>query len=116
MALSEAFTTSSQSISTTEYSLTNNSTSLAAQTNDGIYQVFIETINIAAGDSFQIRVYEKVYSSATQRVIYEEILNGAQSNGTWVSPSLILMHGWDVSIKKLAGTDRNFGWSVRQVA
>jgi hypothetical protein len=40
----------------------------------------------------------------------------AQSSPIWVSPTLILMHGWDGTILKIAGTDRSIDFSIRQVA
>lgn len=114
MAISEAYTNSA-SISTTEYSLTNNSTTVATQTDDGVYQAFVDTANMAIGDQYRIRVLEKVTSGGSQLVIYSAVLTGTQTDN-WVSPSLILMHGWDVTVTKLAGTDRTIGWSIRKVA
>lgn len=115
MALTEAFADTGTTIGTSEYSLPNDSTSLTARTEDGCFQAFIDFANMAAGDQYRVRIYEKVYSAGTQRVIYECILTGTQQ-GPLVAPSLILMHGWDVTVKKLAGTDRSISWSIRQVA
>lgn len=114
MAIAESHS-GSASIGTTEYSCPNASTTLTPVTTDGIYQVFLDLSAMAAGDQYQIRVYEKCQSSSTQRVIYEAIITGTMAP-TWVSPSLILLHGWDVTLKKLAGTDRTLEWSIRQVA
>jgi len=114
MAISEAYTNSA-SISTTEYSLPNNSTSLTPITVSGVYQVFIDTAAMTVTEQYQIRVLEKVTSGGTQREIYVAILTGAMA-ATWVSPTLILMNGWDVTVKKLSGTDRTFYWSIRKVA
>lgn len=114
MAISEAYTNSA-SISTTEYSLPNNSTTPAAITDDGVYQVFLDTAAMTVTEQYEIKVKEKVTSGGTQREIYQAILTGAMAE-TWVSPSLILIHGWDVTVKKLAGTDRSIGWSIRKVA
>ena len=114
MAISEAYTNSA-SIGTTEYSLPNSSTTPASITDDGVYQVFIDTGNMAAGDQFRIKVKEKVTSGGTQREIYAAVLQGTMTDN-WVSPSLVLIHGWDVTIQKLAGTDRSFAWSIRKVA
>ena len=105
----------SASISTTEYSLVNDSTTLAADTTDGVFQVFLDLSAMAAGDQYEIKIKEKVQSGGTQREIYAAIITGTMA-ATWVSPSLIFMHGWDVTITKLAGTDRTLGWSIRQVA
>lgn len=114
MAISEAYANSA-TISTTEYSLPNNSTTLTPITTDGVYQVFIDVANMAAGDEYLIKIYEKVTSGGSQRVVYQATLVGAQP-GPFVSPSLILLHGWDVTAKKISGTDRSLGWSIRQVA
>jgi hypothetical protein len=116
MALSEAYVDTGTSISTTEYSLTNDSTTIATQTDDGLYQTFIDLSNMASGDTYVIRVREKVYGAATQRVCQSWTLTGAQSDPIWVSPHLQLMHGWDITIQKTAGTDRSIAWSIRKVA
>jgi len=115
MAISEAYT-SSATISTTEYSLPNNSTTLAAITTDGVYQVFLDLAALTTTEEYLIQVKEKVTSGGTQRVVYSATVVGLQSAPAWVSPSLILMNGWDVTVKKVAGTDRSIGWSIRQVA
>ena len=116
MAISEAFTGSS-TITTTEYSCPNAATysSASAKTTAGVYQVFLDTSDMIPGDQLQIRVYEKCRSVDTQRTIYESILTGGMTD-TWVSPSLILMNGWDVTVTTLAGTTIIVNWSIRQVA
>lgn len=105
----------SATIGTTEYSLPNDSTTLTPITTDGVIQALIDVANMAAGDQYQIKVYEKVTSGGSQRVLIDATLEGPQP-GPFVTPSFVLMHGWDVTVKKLAGTDRSIGWSIRQVA
>lgn len=104
-------------IGVTEYSLPNNAiySSAAAITTDGVYQIFIELATLTASEVYDIKIYEKVRSTGTQRFIYEARVDGAQVQ-PWVSPSLILMNGWDVTMYKVAGTDRAIEWSIRQVA
>jgi hypothetical protein len=34
---------------------------------------------------------------------------------TWVSPSLILLHGWDITLLAVSGTI-TVNWSIRKVA
>jgi hypothetical protein len=114
MAIAELYTNTA-TISTTPYSLCNNSTTPAAITTDGVYQVFIEFAAMTAAETYDVQILEKVTSGGTQRVIYEARLAGTQA-GPYVSPSLILMHGWDVIVYKFAGTDRSISWSIRQVA
>jgi hypothetical protein len=85
------------------------------QTADGVYQVFLDVSDMVDGDILQIRVYEKVQSAGTARIVFESILRNVQAEPVWVSPSLILLHGWDVTLDALAGTI-TVEWSIRKVA
>lgn len=114
MPISQAFT-GTATISTTEYSLVSNSTTLSSNTTSGVYQVFIDFANMASGDEYLIQIKEKVISGGTQRVIYSSNLEGAQSS-PFVTPSLILINGWDVTLDQISGTARSISWSIRQVA
>lgn len=116
MAISEAFA-SSQAVDTTEWSSPRDASydSAQPQTADGVYQVFLDISDMVAGDELQIRVYEKVLSSSTQRIVYQSNLTGPQSPPVWVSPSLVLLHGWDVTLDAISGTI-TVDWSIRKVA
>lgn len=113
MAITQAYT-GTATIGTTEYSLVNNSTTLANSTDVGVYQVFIDLSNLASGDEYEIRIKEKVISTGTQRTIYLGVVDGAQGS-PFVTPTLVLMHGWDVTLDKILGTDRSISWSIRKV-
>ena len=114
MAITEAFA-GTEAVSTTEHSLTTDTAGPDVETSDGIFQVFLDVSDMVTGDELQIRIYEKVQSSDTQRVAYQSNLVGPQSPPIWVSPSLILMHGWDVTLDAIAGTI-TVTWSIRKVA
>lgn len=113
MAITQAYT-GTATVGTTEYSLVNNSTTLASSTDVGVYQVFIDFSNMAAGDEYEIKIKEKIISGGTQRAIYTATLDGAQGS-PFVTPTLVLMHGWDVTLDKILGTDRSISWSIRKV-
>jgi len=115
MALSELYTQSGVTIGATEYSLTNNSTSIATQTTDAFICVFLESTAMAAGDEFEIALREKVTSGGTQRRIIIANLVGVQFEPLMI-PSFLVLHGWDITVKKIAGTDRAFSWSIRAVS
>ena len=106
----------SATISTAEYSLPNNSVTLATLTAVAIYQVFLDVANMVAGDAYRVTIYEAVQAAGAKRVAWTEVLTGAPVMPVWVSPSLILMNGWDVTVTRLAGADRVIGWSIRSVA
>jgi len=115
MAISEAFT-SSASISTTERFLASDSTTATYQTTDGVYQCFLDLNALAAGDIFQVKVYEKVASGGTARVVMIDNVTGPLDSPHYATPSLILLHGWEFSLVKITGTDRSIEWSIRQIA
>ena len=115
MAITEAFS-GSETVGTTEHSLTTDTAGPDVETSDGVFQLFLDLSALAAGDQFALGVYEKVLSSSTQRLVYRVVFSGAQPQPVWASPSLVLMHGWDMTLDKLAGTDRAIDWSIRKVA
>jgi hypothetical protein len=115
MAITEAFSNSA-TIGTAERFLASNSTTATYQTDDGVYQLFIDFNNVAAGDIFQVRVYEKVTSGGAADVVYIDNVTGPLDSPHYASPSLIFLHGWEFSLTKIAGTDRVIPWSIRKVA
>ncbi len=80
MAITELIT-GTEAISTTEWSLATDTSydTADAQTTDGVFQVWLDLADMIAGDQLQIRIYEKVRSGDTQRIAFEAILTGAQS-------------------------------------
>jgi len=104
-----------EAVSTTEHSLTTDTSGPDVDTTDGVFQLFLDLSDMVAGDELQIRCYEKVRSGDTQRIVAEWSLFGAQSNPNWVSPALILMHGWDFTVDAISGTITVL-WSIRSVA
>lgn len=114
MAITELYA-GSEAVSTTEHSITTDTAGPDADTTDGVFQVWLDVSDMVAGDELQIRLYEKVQSSGTQRIAAQWTLTGAQAAGAWVMPSMILMHGWDVTLDAISGTI-TVEWSVRQVA
>lgn len=115
MAIAEYAVISSVTVGAGELSVISGTTTLANDTTDGVYQLFVDPLQMAKGDEFIIRVYEKVKAAGTKRVLFSATLSDLQSEN-FVTPMLILMHGWDMTIQKVAGTDRTFDASIRQVA
>jgi hypothetical protein len=118
MAISEAFSGTKAGLvsADTEWSLTNDSTTApAAQTDDGVYQCFVDVSDMALGEVLRLRAYEKCRSADTQRLVYEAVLRDVQSEPLFVFPSLLLLHGWDFTAETISGTI-TVNWSVRKVA
>lgn len=108
---------SSATIGTTERSLPADTTTgvPTSQTDDGTMQVWLDLNALALGDEFELNIYEKVQSSGTQRKCVDPIrFVGPQGVAPiFVSPALMMRHGWDVTLKKISGTDRAIPWSLR---
>ena len=115
MAITE-HASGTQTVSTTEWSLTTSTAGPDVDATDGVFQAWLDLSALAAGDLFEFRVYEKVISGGTQRLVYTVPFANAQGSPHWVSPSLILMHGWDFTIIKISGTNRSINYSVRKIA
>lgn len=105
----------SQSITTTEHSLPADAAYAAGspQTTDCQAQLFVNRAAMAAGDEVRVRVYRKINGEAA-RVIYEANWIGAQSID-FVSIPFTFTGDWDMTLEKIAGTDRTFHWTIERV-
>lgn len=116
MAITELFQDSA-TIGSTEYFLAADSTTQGSgQSTDAAVQLMLELNNLANGDEYRIRVYDAISSGGTARITMEWTVSQAQSEPNYVTPTLLLMHKWDFSLTKLAGTDRSIAWSIRGVS
>lgn len=80
-----------------------------------MYQLWLDLSDMVSADDLQIRVYEKVQSTDTQRVAYEARLAGPQTPANWLSVPFTFLHGWDITADAIAGTI-TLTWSIRKVA
>ena len=116
MAISEPYELDGVTVGSTELSIVSGTTSLQTITDDGVYQLWVDAYAMAKGDEFRIRAYEKVEgTSGTKKVFCQWTLLGAQTE-VFVTPSFVLINGWDFTIQKIAGTDRAFDASLRKLA
>jgi len=86
-------------------------------TTDGVYQFYLDLNDLAADETVTIRIYEKIISGGTMRVVLYDILTGdmpANDEG-WVSPALVLMHGWKITLSVNAASVV-IPWSIRKIA
>jgi len=116
MGYSITFASFSRSISTTEWSLVSDtSAGPDVDTNAGVYEGYIDVAALVAGDEFRIRVYEKARAAGTQRLLEEWFIAGIQGSPLFITGEFLLGAGWDMTILRLAGSDRTIDWSIRQV-
>ena len=105
-----------ETVGTTEWSLTTDTAGPDAEATACYMQAFIDLNALAAGDVFEMKIYEKIQSGGTQRVVATATFANVQSDPIYVHPALHLVYGWDVTLKKLSGTDRSISWSLRKTA
>jgi hypothetical protein len=116
MAISEPYELDGVTVGATELSIVSGTTTLQTITDDGVYQLWIDAGNMAKADEFRVKLYEKVEGTGgTKKVFAAWTLLGVQTE-IFVTPTFILINGWDMTIQKIAGTDRAFDASIRKVA
>lgn len=111
-----AFTeiTGTEAIGATEWSCVTDTAGPDAATTVGVFKLVLDVTDMVAGDTLQIRVYEKARSADPQSVLKEYILTGAQADDSWASDSEHLRNGWDFTLKAIAGTI-TVNWSIRGI-
>lgn len=116
MPISEPYELDGVTVGATELSIVSGTTSLQTITDDGVYQLWLDAGNMAKGDEFKVRLYEKVEGTGgTKKVFFQATLSDVQSE-VYVTPTFVLINGWDMTLQKIAGTDRAFDASIRKVA
>lgn len=114
MALNAAlYAFSGSTIGATEFSLTANSTGVQVTTTTVVISVWIDVANMTAADEYEVALYEKAVSGGTARRIILADLVGVQNDPIFTTGTFLVGIGWDVTMKKIAGADRAFSWSIR---
>ena len=113
MAITVAFS-GTEAVSTTEHSMTTDTAGPDVETSDGVFQLFLDLADMVVGDELQVRIYEKVGSASTQRIVYQQNFFNTMNQHV-VFPALVLMHGWDMTLDAIAGTI-TVEWTIKKVA
>jgi hypothetical protein len=114
MALTRYKHDTGSTIGTTEYSLVNDSTTIASDTTDGAFALDLDVGAMVAGDEYEVALYEKGHDSDTAVRFVLATLVGVIPGGKFTTPPFTLGNGWDFTVKKILGTDRSIGWSIWQ--
>lgn len=76
----------------------------------GTFMLRLDTSNMVDGDQIELRLYTKAGSTERQAVYYS--LANAQSDPLHIGPSLPTAEDYKATIKRIAGTDRSYAWSI----
>ncbi len=116
MAISAAYSLSAVTVGVTPISIVSGTTTVSDTVETGLFQLWVDAGNMAKGDEFDIIISEKVKATGgTRKTVFKAKLSDVQSE-VFVTPVLMLMFGWNMTITKIAGTDRAFDASIRKVA
>jgi hypothetical protein len=107
--------TGSPTVGAVEYFLASASTTATYQATDRVPQCWVGLHQMSAGDQYQFSAYEKVVGG-TSRLWCQFVLTGAQAIPVVAFPIGVLTEGWEFSVKKLAGTDRQITYSIRPLS
>ena len=114
MAVTQVYEIDGVTVGATELSIVSGTTTLQSVAVAGAYQLFIDAGVMAKGDEFRVKIYEIVEATGgTKKVLSQWSLLGVQTE-IFVTPTFMLMYGWDMTIQKIAGTDRAFDASIRK--
>ncbi len=81
---------------------------------DGAFQLFVDLNTMVNDDEVTIRIKEKALSGGAERLIWSASYKHVQARPLSVSPPLILIHGWNMTLEKTAGSNTAFPWSIRK--
>lgn len=116
MAITEPYELDGVTVGSTALSIVSGNTTPQSVTDDGVYQLWVDAGNMAKADEFLIIMKEKVEGTGgIQKPFLQQSLLGVQGEN-FMSPTFLLINGWDMLIDKIAGTDRAFDASIRKVA
>jgi len=101
-------------IGASEYWLASDSTTKVDQTEDCMLQAWLDFAAMTAAETYEYRLVEKINGGTQVNILGPLRLIGVQSSPV-VLPALIVGDGWEIGVKKIAGTDRSIAWSLRKV-
>lgn len=106
----------SENISNTEHSLPADAAYDAdePQTDDGIFQLFLDLRNLVAGDAFRLRVYTKV-NGQTAKPILDVLLTGVFDEH-YVTPAFVFTEPWDMTLVRESASSRVIDWTLNRVS
>ncbi len=82
----------------------------------GVFQLRINTVNMADGDILELRVYTKANAGDTEGQAYYASMANAQNDVLKISLPVATAEDIRFTVKQIAGTNRTYQWSVLNLA
>ena len=116
MAITDAYELDAVTVGVTPISVVSGTTTVNDTAVAGVYQLWVDAYAMAKGDEFKITLSEKVEATGgTRKTFFSATLLGVQTE-VFVTPTFVLMNGWNMTIHRVAGSDRAFDASIRKIA
>lgn len=98
----------------TQTAVINTEHTLATVTNTRTYVLTVDCVNMAAGDTLELRAKVKALTGGTARVAYYDVFSGDQGVDDEIKISVPVpsLYSCAFTLKQTAGTGRNFDWNV----
>lgn len=113
MPLSEYKAGTATVAGTSEHSLVNNSSSIASDSTHGVYQLFLDLAALGASAvTFSRNATSKRSPAPQQRFVLAVV--GGPHNAPLITGAFQLKNGWDLTVRKIAGSDRAIPFSIRK--
>ena len=88
---------------------------LATITDAATYVLNVDTANLADGEELTLRVYGKVRSGGTERLMYSHNVANAQAYNHWVSLPVATAIHVKYTLEQNGGTGRVYPWAVYEL-
>lgn len=86
-------------------------------TNNGTFEVEIQTGNLALGDTLVLKVYSKVLTgdTVTNDLVWQQTYSNAQITNAKRSPPIASLFSLRATLTQTVGTGRTFPWSINYI-
>lgn len=116
MAVSRLYA-GSATVSTTEFSLINGSTTSADLTSTGVWQAFIDFTNVDNATVYQIKYKDKFTTAGSQVTIWSPTFSNSQGGAPGVAfPALTMGNGMDITLTLVTGSATIVAWQLWKTA
>jgi hypothetical protein len=116
MAISRAYV-GSATVSTTEFSLINGSTTSADLTSTGVWQPMIDFTNLDDGTIYALKAKDRFVTGGPQVTILYETIGHAQGNAPGVAlPAFTMGNGMDITLTLVTGSATIVSWQLWKTA
>ena len=88
---------------------------LATVTDAGTYQLIVDAVLLANGETLTLRIYGKAHSDETERLMWEANFSHALTIDLLASVPIVSPHHMKVTLEQNGGTGRAYPWAVYEL-